>query len=558
MIYSYLFEAKSIQAYLFQSGKLKDVIAASERLDRMVDTTESSLVGQVLRALSLTHDLTKPAANLGDVDISFLRCKGGALYAGATNKDHLVQFRQLWTLTIQQLFPSLVFTDALCSGETLGQAIEQGHKLLAQDRNLPQITLPYGSAYSAREQRSGKVAVPVSSLAKKAGVDSAEMKGLDADTQLHRQAYGLFELKTVSSLQDRFTPESLRPRHYPVNLDKDFEFDGTKDIALIHIDGNGLGLLLRQLKSAMQGKSDSDYRQAFRQFSDTVNKATELAAQDATAWLAAQFPDATHTLPMRPLVLGGDDVTLLCHAKYALRYAETFCRAFKQHADKELRALSRDYQLSVKLTASGGVLFHKAGHPFVQSHHLVESLCAKAKQLTKSCVPAGQTGPAALACYRVSQVILTDLEQAAQQAHRYPLQQGGTINLIEMAYLVDEKEGGVSWQQLRQLIALCDKAKGTDAKGFTLSRWRKMASELAAGDFVEAKRIFERGLEFLKKGNKAAESEFIEALANLGLQQKRWYRETREGYAAPLVDLLNLAHFEEEISSWQHNNGEVL
>lgn len=33
----YLFEAKSIQSYLFRSGKLKEIISSSERLDFLVD-----------------------------------------------------------------------------------------------------------------------------------------------------------------------------------------------------------------------------------------------------------------------------------------------------------------------------------------------------------------------------------------------------------------------------------------------------------------------------------------------------------------------------------------
>ncbi len=566
-MFSYLFEAKSIQAYLFQSGKLKDVISASERLDRMIDSTDDSLLCQVLDSLALSHDLLDLEKS-SSCDISFLRCKGGAFYAVAKNREHLLSLRQLWTLTIQQMFPGLVFTDALAAGETMSSAVERGHQLLAQDRNAPQVAMPYATAYCSRDRRTGKAAVPLNKQAKYASLaneinDAQGPIGLDLDTALHRQAYTLFELRETSSLQDRFTPETLRPQRYPINLDEEFEFgteqqknqDYIKDIALIHIDGNGLGLLLRQLKNAMQGKSDEAYHRAFRSFSEAVNAATEIAAQEATAWFASNFElNDQKLLPMRPLVLGGDDVTLLCHAKFALRYAEHFCRAFELASTERLKDLTNSHGLNVKLTASGGIVFHKAGHPFIQSHHLVEALCAKAKQLTKSMVSEGQTGPAALACYRVSQVVHADLDDAISSSHQFLLANKQQITIAQVAYLVEPKGEQPSWQQLRQVIQECSKARGAEEKAFTLSRWRQMATELGNGDLDEAKRIFNRGLEMAAKNtNKKHKFGLVSALEQLGLNEHRWFKQQGDGLFSPIVDLLNLAHFEEEIGGGDAN-----
>lgn len=565
MIYSYLFEAKSIQAYLFQSGKLKDAISASERLDRMIDSHANSLLCQMLDALKLTHDLTSVSHDNTQKTIAFLRCKGGAFYASSTERAALVSLRGLWTLTIQQAFPGLAFTDALGQGETLIAAVEQGHELMAHSRNLPQITLPYASAFVGRDRRTGKAAVPVTKYAAKASLKT-EVKtdgialGMDLDTELHRQAYTLFDLRGSSGLQDRFTPPNLRPRSYPINLDDDFTFNlsvkdndtNIKDIALIHIDGNGLGLLLRQLKYVMSGKTDAEYRIAFRAFSEAVNKATELAAQQATAWFATQLGDEIPALlPMRPLVLGGDDVTLLCHAKYALRYAEQFCRAFNIEARLQLKPLSRDYGLNVMLTASGGVVYHKAGHPFIQSHYLVEALCKKAKSLTKSMVAEGQTGPAALACYRTSQVLHTDIDEAIALAHSYRLQNNTDIVLANVAYLVDATADQPSWELLRQIVRCCSKAGDADEKAFTLSRWRQMASALSQQDFDEAHRIFNRGLALANKNATEQKGrELLDALQQLGFKDNNWFKQCGTKLYAPIVDLLNLAHFEENQEAW--------
>ncbi|MFA0350259.1 hypothetical protein AB4486_25530, partial [Vibrio sp. 10N.222.55.C6] len=65
--------------------------------------------------------------------------------------------------------------------------------------------------------------------------------------------------------------------------------DAIKDMALIHIDGNGLGILLMKLKSALNNESERRFRQTYRAFSDALNIATVKAAQQATQWLYDQL-----------------------------------------------------------------------------------------------------------------------------------------------------------------------------------------------------------------------------------------------------------------------------
>lgn len=59
-MFTYLFEAKSIQSYLFRSGKLKDVISASERLDRLIDNHPTSVLAHVIEQCGLESDLLAP------------------------------------------------------------------------------------------------------------------------------------------------------------------------------------------------------------------------------------------------------------------------------------------------------------------------------------------------------------------------------------------------------------------------------------------------------------------------------------------------------------------
>ncbi|MFA0465418.1 hypothetical protein AB4524_00770 [Vibrio breoganii] len=580
-MHTYLFEAKSIQSYLFSSGKLKDVISASERLDRLIDSNSSSTLHKVLQAANLKHDLlVQDSVADSDDKIHFLRCKGGAFYAYCVMEKPLQSLRSLWTLTISQMFPSMEYADALTQSDTLSDAIDLGHQQLAQSRNAPLVNLPIAKAPHARYSRSGKVATPVSKLAQRAQ-HHQEDEYLDLDTELHRQAYQALEMRDNAALQDRFTPDELKGRiSYPIDFENQFPYmgdsqslsrqqqDAIKDMALLHIDGNGLGLILMTLKESLQGKGAKEYSQVFRSFSDALNQATVEAAKYATHQLYMQYEaersttSATITLPMRPIVLGGDDITLFCRADLALDYAKTFCREFEKRSLAHLKPLFATHlkgaSISPFLTASGGILFHKASHPFMHSHHLVEALCAKAKHLTKSSVASDEVGPAALAIYRVSNATQSNIEDLLAQATSFELSNGKTIQTAYSAYLVDEAKQGqgaqLNFNHLDEIVRLSNLTHAP----VSMNRWRQMATELSAGDIDEAKRIFYRGLELCHTLQQKNEFKTALAACSINNNEGDWYWSEGNGSTlnSVLHDLLIIDHYSVQ-SSTQSVQGDL-
>lgn len=513
-MYVYLFEAKSIQAYIFQSGKLKDLIAASERLDRLVDDAPHSTLNQVLDAAQLTSNLLDPKRSVENEVIGFTRCKGGAFYAFCHQIEPLQQLRSLWTLTVQQLFPGMEFTDALTSGADLADAMTQAHALMAQARNTPGIKFPLASAICQNTNRTGLAAVPLSNTARKETPKGKEL--LDADTEHHRQAYRFLELRQ-DTLLDKFTrgenesDNPLADLNFPLDTEDfpafqagDSAREVVRDLALVHVDGNGLGLLLRGLQKALAGKSTEEYSRAFRQFSSALANATQQAAFRATQWLYenSEHAQTKGMLPMRPIVLGGDDITLLCQADLAVGYVEQFCHAFKEISKQELSNLHKQHlkntDIKPYLTASGGVLYHKASHPFTTCHELVEGLCQEAKAATKEVDV--NVGPAALAFYRIGAVLAEDIAQLRQQTQHFNTKHGVIISSLG-GYLLEQDDKATN--SLSRLRLLADKAREKTKSGNSLpvsvSKFRQMATHLATGDLDEAQRIYDRALELQNK-----------------------------------------------------------
>lgn len=565
MKYCYLFETKSIQSYLFRSGKLKDVIAASERLGALIDSDKSSVLAKVLESANIPSDLLNPSIADSPGMIRFLRCKGGAFYACSDSLDQLLALRSIWTLTIQQLFPSLVFIDALGSGENIPAAMEDAHRILGAERNTPDVNLPAATAISERDQRTGFISVPVSPLAKKSthGDDTRE-DAIDIDIELHRQAYSSLKIKDAAALQDRFTPPSLRGQiGYPVNLETDFKFsapnvhsenkDAIKDIALIHIDGNGLGALLIALRDALKNASDNEYRLGFRAFSEALATATESAAQEATRWLHSvasyELEDSTKPmLPMRPLVLGGDDLTLLCRADLALEYSKRFCKDFKKRSQDALKPLFKNElkksSLAPYLTASGGILFHKAGHPFVNTHHLVEDLCQHAKKLTKDAAVEQKVGPAALSFYRMNKSTASSFEELMSMSQTFDVVHNNAKNSLKLglnAFFVDDDD--TLKPKLSDIEALATQSRKKNAL-VSMGKWRQMATHIALGDMSEAQRVYHRAIN--RADDKGAENFIPDILGKCTHQTdiEGWFWKQGSSELQCLIsDLLIVDHF---------------
>jgi hypothetical protein len=572
-MFAYLFEAKSIQAYLFRSGRLKDVIAASERLDRLVDDNSTSVLAQVLRSANLHSDLIEPISAYGEI-IGFTRCKGGAFYAYCEQREPLLSLRSLWTLTVQQLFPGLEFADALTDGDNLSEAMKAGHPLLAASRNSPSIKFPLATAPCDHAPRTGLAAVPLSAAAVKEINRKDKNERIDLDTEHHRQSYRTLHLRQEPLLTKFITdteseeqlPENLtfplNIEDFPAFTDPDETSSKVKDLALIHIDGNGLGLLLRALQEALTGHNDQDFGLAFRKFSSALAKATQQAAFQASSWLYQQQKRQPNEegepemLAMRPIILGGDDVTLFCQADLAMGYAETFCRAFKKCSEKELAPLYRDYlqgsKLKPFLTASGGILYHKGAHPFTTCHDLVEGLCKEAKQLTKSL--ENYESPASLSFYRLSHALAEDIETVRNQSQQFRINDKVLVTSLG-GYLVDDLESNStrgattytpSLTKLKSAITFL-RLKQT---GLSIAKFRQMATELARDNHAEADRIYLRACEQMEP---VRLKEWQNILGSLCPNDPSWHWNNQSW----LSDLLIIAHFHPQGSTPAKQGGKV-
>ena len=193
-------------------------------------------------------------------------------------------------------------------------------------------------------------------------------------------------------------------------------------VAVIHIDGNGVGAIMRNLKAAVGCVPPDDFEvqlgckpgepDALRRFVLTVSLRLDAVVTDAfaTAWhdvaqwaqkdRRAEQIDFT-VVPVVPVILGGDDVTVIASGDYALPFAASFLLNFEEKtaADPLLKYLHAVSKICDKkgisgpapMTAAAGVAIVRRNFPFHIAYELAEKLVSRAKGVGKNQDPPCST-----------------------------------------------------------------------------------------------------------------------------------------------------------------------
>lgn len=392
--YVCLFEAKSIQEYILRSGRLRHVVGASELLDSLTPM----LVDQVLDALKLVEGQ----------HVRFSRKAGGAAYLFADSEAHCNDFRDLWSIAVQQYAPGLSFSLATGAGANDYEAYKNALLRMGPARNRQPSRLPAGTPVTRYAPRTGEPAYTMDSLL---GLQDAATARFGQRDFWQRGCL----IKRFADLDAEAWPRNLEYRADDEDGAALFPFlKDNRYLALLHADGNGLGQLLIAMQDHVQAHPES-FVALFRDFSDAVRDATIAAARAATTAVLLparqgvnpDAPDHPGLIPARPIVLGGDDLTILLRADLALPFTRAFLTHFEHETAAAFEALraTRSWAASLlprALTAGAGIAFVRSSHPFHLAHALAEDLAKTAKSRAKKDLQADSRIPPTLAFHRVT------------------------------------------------------------------------------------------------------------------------------------------------------------
>ena len=200
------------------------------------------------------------------------------------------------------------------------------------------------------------------------------------------------------------------------------EFENAKNmlssVGVVHIDGNGVGAIMRDLGcahravqkvgvSTISDEETTEESKGLQSFIMEVNRRLDNVVKDAIAlsWYDVQELTPDTVVPIVPVLVGGDDVTVYTDGRYAIPFAEAYIRHYEKltkdddflsvlaivAGGKKADAPERDHfeiddyiiQNPGPLTASAGVAIVGRNFPFHIAYDLAEKLVSRGKKLGK-------------------------------------------------------------------------------------------------------------------------------------------------------------------------------
>ena len=153
-------------------------------------------------------------------------------------------------------------------------------------------------------------------------------------------------------------------------------------IAIVHADGNGFGKIFQKI-----GKDKNKLASFSRKVNELTQTAAYMAFMNIKNAIEVELNTSGCFIPIRPIILNGDDLTIIIRGDLAIQYTNEFLQEFEKITAKELQS-----EFGSGLTACAGIAFIKSSYPFYYGYALAEDLCtrakAKAKQLNEDSAPS--------------------------------------------------------------------------------------------------------------------------------------------------------------------------
>lgn len=383
-LYVYGATVQGIQSFIFRTNELKDIVGASELVERIC----TSLFEDFLQG---GEPLVNAAGNIKCIYYNREECE----MAVRTFPKKVMEAAP--GITISQVVVKTTRTELEKDFRSVMNSLEE--KLHVQRNRQPKsMTLGLMSM-----ERSRKTGLPAVACNRGDYIDEATLRKREL-------SYGV--KVTIKLCEKSFGQKDLSPRNIALNIADMTEKNDW--IAIIHADGNGLGEVVQRMSAT---------KDELKSFSQKLDKATQQAAQAAfkAVYTAEDYEQDSIVFPFRPVVLGGDDMTMICKASLALPYTKAYLRKFEE-ATKLLLGVDNG------LTACAGIAYIKSSYPFHYGYELAETLCSQAKKSSKSpdlCC-AGKPAPSSVMFYKVQSSFVEDYDSLIEK-ERTP-QKGVSLN----------------------------------------------------------------------------------------------------------------------------------
>lgn len=385
-----LLDTRSIQKYVFGCNKLKTNTGASYLVDGIFTEAMVNVLKQSGLKMPDTDwdkagalEMTKEHPDM-ECEIAYIG-GGNMLILVRKGEESLRICRELvkeWSLKVLLEAPGLKTGAAIgeidLSEANFQDSLNTIYKQLKENQNniLPQVDLPY-TGFTIECDYSGKAVNTY---------NKDYQRLVSAEVAAKIKAFKPADEKIKACFQDE-----LGGFEFCSELESIGYKEGESYISVIHIDGNNMGVKFSNCRNMKERKN----------LSKKVQKTVERAFGELIKIIVSEYDSYgdvldmrvlnkgnKQLLPLRPIIIGGDDITFICPGRMGLQYAQTFIEYVNSEdlLDKDLYNYIKKEtgkQISRSLSCCAGVAIVPAKYPFFRAYELAEQLCDEAKEKSR-------------------------------------------------------------------------------------------------------------------------------------------------------------------------------
>lgn len=384
IVHALLFDTRSIQRYIYAGNRLKTNIGASYLVDTVFTQELFPVVAEALPDGGIDTDSWQeklPVEKLQQPQQCVVASNGGGnallLFSKDVTEETLLQIVRTFTENLLVTRPGLhvgaargeMNLDPAVFQQDLGKLFQ---KLKAnQNVVFPQVNVPYTGLTLSCEVNGE--AANYFDAHQQVRPDGGEVRFYSQEVAVKAKA----AVKATENLQKKY-PDIAASYTFPLEIDRLGQKESENYYSIVHIDGNNMGEKFRGCHTQEERSH----------LSENVRRKTEgcfgrlLESIDAEYASYRDFldlvPDAheeKRRMPIRPIILGGDDVTFVCPAKVAIRYTKRFMEAMM---DPDA-VPGIDAEAAKRIDCCAGIAIVKTTYPFFRGYELAEQLCDAAK-----------------------------------------------------------------------------------------------------------------------------------------------------------------------------------
>jgi len=491
-----IYDIMGIQEFVFYSNKLKENIGGS------------CIVSQVLEKF-LPDSIKEKARNPridwksygdfrimddGTIDVEIVYIGGGNAVVAYDNEDIFREVnKSLSRKVLEETGGLLRFATACIRTDFNSVFMEDRKRLfeeLARKKNESLFSMPLlGISITREGQTDGLPAV------KKFEGPPLEYISYSAfrKREVEKDSYRHYTEKFLDKLNSEFKSSYGFIRE----MDDLRQKEGESYIAVVHIDGNNMGKTIED-----KVKNANGYKEAVKIMRDISKGITEKyndamestlrsiikSLEDKEIYdalvIKRKSEEEKDMIPIRPIVLNGDDITFVCTGKIGVSCAEVF---LKRISNTPIKIDGGE----IPLSACAGVALVKSHFPFYRAYSLAEELCGEAKKKAKVIAKNGgkKTG-SWLDFHMVYSGVTTDLNEIRKKDYNIPgmppLNPGeygqglrySRYNLLWRPWCVSGDVGKkFKWEHFKEVFREFKKEKGEGKPKWPRSKLKALRSE---------------------------------------------------------------------------------